>query len=152
MMASNRALKFPGVFLMTEHLPQCRTSQSSRASQSSLLFARKLALMASVVTGLGIAVSCVSPSSSGLDIYGSPAHAQANNVVSSAAQPQGFADMVERVKPSVISVKGTMNERASATANKADTTGAGPPLGGFFLGLAGPVAFPQNPGPGVRHA
>jgi len=59
--------------------------------------------MASVVTGLGIAVYGVSPSSGGLDIFGSPAHAQAQNVVSGAAQPQGFADMVERVKPSVIS-------------------------------------------------
>ncbi len=136
---------------MTEHLPQCRTSQSSRAPQSSLLFARKLALMASVVTGLGIAVYGVSPSSSGLDIFGSPAHAQANHVVSSAAQPQGFADMVERVKPSVISVKVTMNERASDTANKGDDDGSGSPMERFFRRFGGPDGVPQNPGREGRH-
>jgi serine protease Do len=151
MMASNRALKFLGVFLMTEHLSQCRTSQSSRAPQSSLLFARKLALMASVVTGLGIAVYGVSPSSGGLDIFGSPAHAQANHVVSSAAQPQGFADMVERVKPSVISVKVTMNERASDTANKSDDDGSGSPMERFFRRFGGPDGVPQNPGREGRH-
>src|SRR3984893_12036356 len=104
-MAGNRALKFLGVFLMTDHLLQSRTSQSWLAVQFSPLSARKLALMASVVTGLGIAVYGVSPSSGGLDIFGSPAHAQTNNVLSGVTQPQGFADLVERVKPSVISVK-----------------------------------------------
>jgi serine protease Do len=150
-MASNRALKFLGVFLMTNHLPQSRTSQSSRALQSSLLSARKLALMASVATGLGIAVYCVSPSSGGLDIFGSPAHAQANNVVSSAAQPQGFADMVERVKPSVISVKVTMKERASDAANKSDDDGSGSPMERFFRQFGGPDGLPQNPGREGRH-
>src|ERR1700694_5229043 len=151
MMAGNRALKFLGVFLMTNHLPQSRTSQSSRALQSSLLSARKLALMASVATGLGIAVYCVSPSSGGLDIFGSPAHAQANNVVSSAAQPQGFADMVERVKPSVISVKVTMKERASDAANKSDDDGSGSPMERFFRQFGGPNGLPQNPGREGRH-
>ena len=125
MIASKRALKFLGVFLRTDHLSQSRTLQSSRALQSSPLSSRKLALMASVVTGLGIAVYGVSPSSGGLDIFGSPAHAQAQNVVSGAAQPQGFADMVERVKPSVISVKVIMRERASDAANKSDDDRSG---------------------------
>jgi serine protease Do len=151
MMASNRALKFLGVFLMTDHLPQSRTSQSSRAPQSSLLSARKLALMASVVTGLGIAVYGVSPSSGGLDIFGSPAHAQANNVVSSATQPQGFGDLVERVKPSVISVKVTMKERGSDAANKSDDDGSGSPMERFFRQFGGPDGVPQNPGREGRH-
>ncbi len=151
MMASNRALKFLGEFLMTDHLPRCRTSQSSRALQSSLLSARKLALMASVVTGLGIAVYGVSPSSVGLDIFGSPAHAQAKNVVSGAAQPQGFADMVEGVKPSVISVKVTMRERASDAANKSDDDGSGSPMERFFRRVGGPDGVSQNPGREGRH-
>ncbi len=151
MMASNRALKFLGEFLMTDHLPRCRTSQSSRALQSSLLSARKLALMASVVTGLGIAVYGVSPSSVGLDIFGSPAHAQAKNVVSGAAQPQGFADMVEGVKPSVISVKVTMRERASDAANKSDDDGSGSPMERFFRQFGGPDGVSQNPGREGRH-
>ena len=151
MMASNRALKFLGEFLMTDHLPRCRTSQSSRALQSSLLSARKLALMASVATGLGIAVYGVSPSSVGLDIFGSPAHAQAKNVVSGAAQPQGFADMVEGVKPSVISVKVTMRERASDAANKSDDDGSGSPMERFFRQFGGPDGVSQNPGREGRH-
>jgi serine protease Do len=130
-------------FLMTDHLP--------RARQSSPLSARNLALMASVVAGLGIAVYGVSPSSVGLDILGSPAHAQANSVVSGAAQPQGFADMVERVKPSVISVKVTMKERASDAANKSDDDGSGSPMERFFRQFGGPDGVPQNPGRGGRH-
>src|SRR6267143_5874016 len=128
---------------MTDHLP--------RARQSSPLSARNLALMASVVAGLGIAVYGVNPSSVGLDILGSPAHAQANSVVSGAAQPQGFADMVERVKPSVISVKVTMKERASDAANKSDDDGSGSPMERFFRQFGGPDGVPQNPGRGGRH-
>jgi len=134
---------------MTDHLPRCRTSQSSRALQSSLLSARKLALMASVATGLGIAVYGVSPSSGGIDIFGSPAHAQTNNVVSSATQ--GFADVVERVKPSVISVKVTMKERARDAANRSDDDEAGSPMERFFRQFGGPDGLPQSPGRGGRH-
>jgi serine protease Do len=151
MMASNRALKFFGVFLMTDHLLQSRTSQSWLAVQFSPLSARKLALMASVVTGLGIAVYGVSPSSGGLDIFGSPAHAQTNNVLSGVAQPQGFADLVERVKPSVISVKVTMKERVSDTDNKSDDGGSGSPMERFFRQFGGPDGVPQNPGREGRH-
>jgi serine protease Do len=151
MMVSTRALKFLGVFPMTDHLSQSHTSKSSRALQSSLLSARKLALTASVVTGFGIAVYGVSPSSGGVDIFGSPAHAQAKNVVSGAAQPQGFADLVERVKPSVISVKVTMRERASDAANKSDDDGSGSPMERFFRQFGGPDGVPQNPGRGGRH-
>jgi serine protease Do len=112
---------------------------------------RKLALMASVATGLGIAVYGGSPSFGGFDIFGSPAHAQANNVVSGAAHPQGFADMVERVKPSVISVKVTMKERLSDATNKSDDDGAGSPMERFFRQFGGPDGVPQNPGREGRH-
>jgi serine protease Do len=107
--------------------------------------------MASVVTALGIAVYVVSPSSGRLDIFGSPAHAQANNVVSGAAQPQGFADLVERVKPSVISVKVTMKERVSDAANRSDDGGSGSPMERFFRQFGGPDGVPQNPGREGRH-
>ena len=64
--------------------------------------------MASV--GLGMAVYGFSPAPGGFDIFGTAARAQVNQAVSNAAQPAGFADMVERVKPSVISVKVTMTK------------------------------------------
>ena len=78
-------------------------SSSHREQTRSLFSARKVVLMASVVTGL--AVYGFGSSSDRFDIFSSPAHAQVGNAVSSAAQPLGFADVVERVKPSVISVK-----------------------------------------------
>jgi hypothetical protein len=63
---------------MRDHISQIRPSQSS---QPSLLSVRKIALMASVVTGL--AVYGFSPLSGSFDIVGSAAHASS---VSSAAQ------------------------------------------------------------------
>src|SRR6202790_3986239 len=136
---------------MTYQRSNSSASSSHREKTRSLFSARKMALMASVVTGLGIAVYGVSPSSGGLDIFGSPAHAQANNVVPSAAQPQGFADLVERVKPSVISVKVTMKERVSDAANQSDDGGAGSPMERFFRQFGGPDGVPQNPGREGRH-
>jgi serine protease Do len=122
---------------------------SHREQTRSLFSARKVALMASVLTGL--AVCGFGSSSDHLDIFSSAAHAQVNNAVSSAGQPIGFADMVERVKPSVISVKVTMKERASDTANKSDADGAGSPMERFFRQFGGPDGSPQNPGRGGRH-
>ena len=93
---------------------------SSYRESRSLFSARKLALMASVVTGLGMAIYGFAPSSNGFEII-SAANAQVSSAVSSAAQPSGFADMVERVKPSVISAKVTMKEKASDAGSKSDT-------------------------------
>ena len=75
---------------------------SYRQPRRSLFSARKFALMASVVAGLGVAVYGFSPSPGPAGIFSSPAHAQVNNEVRKVAQPVGFADIVERVKPSVI--------------------------------------------------
>ena len=79
----------------------------------SLFSARKFALMASVVAGLGAAVYGFSPQQGPVDIFTSPAHAQVNNEVRKVEQPIGFADIVERVKPSVISVKVNITEKTA---------------------------------------
>src|ERR1700682_5081133 len=131
-------------FLMTDHVSDPRTSQSFHSLRPSLLSVRKLALMASVVTGL--AAYGFSHSSGSLDIFSSAAHAQVNNGVSAVAQPTGFADMVERVKPSVISVKVTMKQKVSDAGNKSDDDGAGSPIERFFRQFGGPDGLPQNPG------
>ena len=123
---------------------------SSYREKRSLFSARKLALMASVVTGLGFAVYGFGPSSGHFDIV-SAAHAQVGNAVSSATQPTGFADMVERVKPSVISVKVTMKEKAADAINKSDDDGSGSPMERFFRQFGGPDGSPQNPGREDRH-
>jgi serine protease Do len=87
----------------------------------SLLSARKLALMASVVAGLGVAVYGFGPQAGPGDLLSTSAHAQVNNEVRKVAQPVGFADIVERVKPSVISVKVNINEKVA----KNDNSGSG---------------------------
>src|ERR1043166_2105934 len=122
---------------------------SHQAQARSLFSARKVALMASVVTGL--AVYGFGSSFDRFDIFSSAAQAQVSNAVSSAAQPVGFADLVERVKPSVISVKVTMKERASDAANKSDDGGSGSPMERFFHQFGGPDGVPQNPGREGRH-
>ena len=134
---------------MTDYRSYPSFSSSHRETRS-LFSARKLALMASVVTGLGVAVYGFGSSSGHFDIVG-VAHAQVSNAVSSAAQPTGFADMVERVKPSVISVKVTMKEKAADAINKSDDDRSGSPMERFFRQFGGPDGSPQNPGREDRH-
>src|SRR6266853_3341105 len=131
---------------MTDHISQIQPSQSS---QPSLLSVRKIALMASVATGL--AIYGFSPLSGSFGIIGSAAHAQVNRAVSAVAQPYGFDDMVERVKPSVISVKVTVKEKASESSDKSDEDGSGSPMERFFRQFGGPDGMPHNPGRGGRH-
>ena len=102
-----------GDFCMTDRPTDLSSLPSYQAPRRSLFSARKFALMASVVAGLGVAVYGFSPSHGPVDIFTSPAHAQVNNDVRKVAQPVGFADIVERVKPSVISVKVNINEKVA---------------------------------------
>jgi len=100
--------------------------------------------MASVVSGL--AMCGFSPSSNQFDIFGSAAYAGAGSEMSSAAQPIGFADTVERVKPSVISVKVTMKDKTASASTKDDDGEFGSPMERFFHQFGGPNGGPQNPG------
>ena len=127
------------------------TSSSHLEQTRSVFSARRLALMASVVTGLGVAMYGFTPSSGSLGMLGTAAHAEVSNAVSSATQPTGFADMVERVKPSVISVKVTMKDRAADASSKTDDDGSGSPMERFFRQFGGPDGMPQNPGRSGRH-
>ena len=116
----------------------------------SLFSARKVALMASVVTGLAMYGFSASPDR--IDVFGSAAHAQAANAASGATQqPLGFADVVERVKPSVISVKVTMKDKAADASNKDDADEQGSPMERFFRQFGGPNGEQQNPGRNGRH-
>jgi serine protease Do len=136
---------------MTGHPSDSATSQPNPARRSSLLSARKLALMASVVTGLGVAVYGFGAASD-FNILTSPAQAQVNNAVSNVPQPIGFADMVDRVKPSVISVKVTMKQKASDTSEKSDDEESGSPMERFFHQFGGPDGMPkEGPGRDGRH-
>jgi serine protease Do len=132
---------------MTNHPSDPSSSPSRHTLRRSLFSARRFALMASVAAGLGVAVYGFSRSSGNLDLFSTPAHAQVNNAVGKVAQPVGFADIVERVKPSVISVKVTMKHKATDKSNSADedsSTQPGSPMERFFQ--HGPDGMP----PGTR--
>jgi len=127
--------------------PTDLTSAPIYQPRRSVLSLRKFALMASVVAGLGAAVYGFSPSPGNLDLFSTPAHAQVNNEVSKIQTPVGFADIVERVKPSVISVKVRIKEK-TADANGDDDSPfqPGSPMERFFRRFGGPDGLP----PGLR--
>src|SRR6201993_4956731 len=117
----------------------------------SLLSARKFALMASVVAGLGVAVYGFSPSSGPVNVFSTPANAQVANEVRKVQQPVGFADIVERVKPSVISVKVNIDQKVAKgddnnNDDDAQPVQPGSPMERFFRRFGGPDGLP----PGMR--
>src|ERR1700682_580465 len=136
---------------MTDRPTDLSSLPSYQASRRSLFSARKFALMASVVAGLGAAVYGFGPSPDPANIFSSPAHAQVNNEVRKVEKPVGFADIVERVKPSVISVKVNINEKvakddSSSNNNDDSPFQPGSPMERFFRRFGGPDGLP----PGMR--
>jgi serine protease Do len=132
---------------MTER-PDLSSLPSYRQPRRSLLGARKLALMASVVAGLGVAVYGFSPSTSPADLFSSPAHAQVNTEVRKVERPIGFADIVERVKPSVISVKVNIKEKTASNDDGDDLPfQPGSPMERFFRRFGGQDGIPGLRGP-----
>ncbi|HWZ38601.1 MAG TPA: Do family serine endopeptidase [Bradyrhizobium sp.] len=134
---------------MTER-PNDLSSFPSYQPRRSLLSARKFALMASVVAGLGVAVYGFSPSNGPVNVFSTPAQAQVANEVRKVQQPVGFADIVERVKPSVISVKVNINEKVAKGDDNNDDDAQpfqpGSPMERFFRRFGGPDGLP----PGMR--
>jgi serine protease Do len=129
---------------MTDRPTDLSTFPSFRQGRPSLLSARKIALMASVVAGLGVAGFGFGPSGGSADLFSTPAHAQVNNEVSKVQQPVGFADIVERVKPSVISVKVNISEKLSKDDGDDDLPfQPGSPMERFFRRFGGPD-FPHG--------
>src|SRR3954463_12243003 len=136
---------------MTERPNDLSSFPSYQAPRRSLFSARKFALMASVVAGLGVAIHGFSAPPGPVEVFTPAAHAQVNNEVRKVAQPVGFADIVERVKPSVISVKVNIAEKAASKddgANKDEDSPfqPGSPMERFFRRFGGPDGLP----PGLR--
>src|ERR1700755_1325889 len=136
---------------MTDRPTDLSSLPSYQSPRRSLFSARRFSLMASVVAGLGVAAYGLSPQGP-VDLFSSPAHAQVNNEVRKVAQPIGFADIVERVKPSVISVRVNIGEKLAKddSANKNDDSDSpfqpGSPMERFFKRFGGPDGMP----PGLR--
>ena len=129
--------------------PDLTNLPSYRQPRRSVFSARRIALMASVVAGLGIAVHGFSPSTSPSELFSTPAHAQVNNEVRKVERPVCFADIVERVKPSVISVKVNIKEKTASNDDGDDAQSPfqpGSPMERFFRRFGGPDGMPGMKG------
>jgi serine protease Do len=128
---------------MTERPVDLSSLPSYSKPRGTLLAVRKVALMASIVGGLGVAVYGFAPSMGPNSVlFSTPAHAEGNG-----AKPAGFADIVERVKPTVISVKVNINEKVAKDDNGDDSPfPPGSPMERFFRRFGAPDGMP----PGMR--
>ncbi len=113
-------------------------SNKPAEQRSGLLSARRLALLATTVFGLGAAALVVEPTFAPQSSFVTPAHAQnLSEQTKNIAKPAGFADIVEKVKPSVISVRvkigGGGEAQASGLGGRDDNPfPPGSPLERFF--------------------
>jgi len=130
---------------MTDRATDLSKLPSYVAQRRSIFSARKFALMASVVAGLGVAGYGLSPAN---DVFVTAAHAQVNKEVRQVQQPVGFADIVERVKPSVISVRVKINEKVVSNDSSPEDSPfpPGSPMERFFKRFGGPDGFPGGQG------
>ena len=126
-----------------------RTSPENSRSRP-VLAVRKLALMATVAVGLGAAAYGLTPTFQAGDMFSTPAQAQVNNAVRNVQQPVGFADIVEHVKPSVISVRVKSTDKSELGEDSPFQPGS--PMERFFRRFGGPDGFPGHRGPRGRGA
>jgi len=114
--------------------------RASRDVGHRLFSKRRIVLLASAA-GLGVGMLLAefpsTPNSTGSALFG-PSFAQAQD----AQRPVGFADIVERVKPSVISVKVKMNAGDSLALNE-DNPLRGTPFEDFFRRFGQPDNIPR---------
>ena len=129
------------------------SKEAPTARPGRTLRARRMLLVAAAVAGLGAALAFGPNLGSGI----APRGAQAQNLserVDRAARPVGFADIVEKVKPAVISVRVKRNGAQSTSFNgERPPFPKGSPLERFFREFGLPDNFfrnapgaPQRPG------
>ena len=123
-----------------------------------ILSARRVALLASAVAGFG-ALALLGPTVTPPNSLTTPAYAQ------SIARPAGFADIVEKVKPSVISVRvkvGESGPQVSSFNGEQFNFPPGSPMEQFFKRFGGspdgqnaehaaPPQLRDRPGLGLLH-
>ena len=120
-----------------------------RSKKRRVLSARRVALLTTSIVGLAAAAVVVAP---GFNLSTGYPAARAQNLTEQAhalRAPVGFADIVAKVKPAVISVRVKMNG-GSATTGLGDNDQIPPGLREFFrrFGLPG---FPNNAPQGHGH-
>jgi serine protease Do len=110
---------------------------------------RRLALMATTVAGLAAGGFLVAPTLSPM----TPALAQnLSQEAQQLARPSGFADIVEKVKPAVISVRVKMRTDADSSGDDENPFPKGSPMEKFFKRFGMPEGGPGGRnGPRGRH-
>jgi serine protease Do len=99
------------------------------------LSARRVALVATTIAGFGAATFFTPHAAPNADFFSAPAHAQnlTHEAQQLAQKPVGFADIVEKVKPAVISVRVKMEGMAeSGHSNDELPVPPGSPFERFF--------------------
>ena len=122
------------------------------APKSRVLSARRIVLLATTIASLGAAALVVAP---GLNLQGGYPAALAQNLTEQAhkvAAPTGFADIVEKVKPAVISVRVKVDGGAQTSALGSNLENVPPGLREFFRRFGtpdmpnGPEGMPRGRG------
>jgi serine protease Do len=116
----------------------------------SRISARRLVLLGTTILSLGAAAAIVAPNAN-------MSTALAQNVTNQAqtvARPVGFADVVEKVKPAVISVRVKKDAGAQLSSDDGESPfGPGSPFERFFRRFGSPENTPNMPrGPRGRFA
>src|SRR5271169_591602 len=110
-----------------------------------ILSVRRFGLLATTIAGLGAAAFFVAPSLTPNAVFTGPAHAQ--NL--SQQRPVGFADIVAKVKPAVISVRVKIDRPATASPSSDENQfPPGSPMDRFFKRFGAPNG---NNGEGGGH-
>ena len=108
---------------------------SSGPERRKMLPARRLTLLASVA-GLGVAVLMAGPG--GYRVFNFPAWTSSAQATDAVQPPAGFADLVAKVKPAVISVRVKIDKSAKTTSmnkrgdDQANPFEPGSPMEKFF--------------------
>ena len=113
-------------------------------STQRILPMRRLALLATTVASLALGGVLMAPT---LSPYAPPAHAQnLSQEAQTVARPTGFADIVEKVKPAVFSVRIKMRADAPESGNADETPfPKGSPMEKFFKQFGGREGMPNMP-------
>src|SRR5215813_11143190 len=116
--------------------------ETSTSKPRGALSARRFVLLATTIAGLGAAALVGSSLTLSKDGYLSLAPAYAQN----AQRPVGFADIVESVKPAVISVRVKMNSGPQMMGFESNPQlPQGSPMDRFFRRFGLPDGMPNNP-------
>src|SRR5665213_3648816 len=125
--------------------PSVNSASSPPPKKSRVLSARRIALLATTIAGLGVAALVVAP---GFNLSGGYPAALAQNLTEQAHKlpaPIGFADIVAKVKPALISVRVKMDggARTNGLGNEQNVP---PGLREFFrrFGTPGAPGMPEG--------